>query len=300
MRWTSWAAIAVVGAVGWMAWSFTLGATPPRSNGSEAEAAVSGGLDENGQPPRLLSAFFGLDNKLPFRANLLCLGTSGEDGMPVVLSHTIDPETLQAEDFRVVRRSGAESTPMCATLRPSINAGELRTVLLIGEFGNADNDPPVKVVVVDDLTSDGMVGEQVNFRDAQTQVIPLEAGPSLVWAGIVPEKIWSQSGRGSACPTTTRQVVRATWAGGVRLPNGGEPGDAERKLYRVTVLRPDGSKDEVAPASLADLGDSDNNHLLCLDTTAPATAVAFPAGHLVDPNGDLNPDSQIAITCVRR
>ena len=81
----------------------------------------------------------------------------------------------------------------------------------------------------------------------------------------------------------------------MRLPNGGEPGDAERKLYRVTVMRPDGSKDEVAPAALADLGDSDNNHLLCLDTTAPATAVAFPSGHFVDPNGDLNPDSQIAV-----
>ena len=182
MRWYSWAAIAVVGAIGWMAWSSTLGATPPRSGGSEAEAAVSGGLDENGQPPRLLSAFFGLDNKLPFRANLLCLGASGEDGMPVVLSHTIDPETLQAEDFRVVRRSGAESTPMCATLRPSIDAGELRTVLLIGEFGNADNDPPAKVVVVDDLTSDGTVGEPVNFRGGQMHVTPLEAGPSLVWA----------------------------------------------------------------------------------------------------------------------
>ena len=295
MRWYSWAAIAAVGAIGWMAWSFFSKATEPRPDGPEAEAAVSAGLDENGQPPRLLSAFFGLDNKLPLVANLLCLDASREDGMPVVLSHTIDPETLQAEDFRVVRRSGAESTPMCATLRPSIDAGELRTVLLIGEFGNADNDPPAKVVVVDDLISDGTVGEPVNFRGGQMHVTPLEAGPSLVWAGVVPEAVWSQSDRGSACPTNTQQVVRATWAGGVRLPNGGEPGDAERKLYRITVMRPDGSKDEVAPASLADLGDSDNNHLLCLDTTAPATAVAFPAGHFVDPNGDLNPDSQIAV-----
>ena len=264
-------------------------------SGKTDSAADSVGLDISGQPPRLLSAFFGLDNGLPFGANRLCLGASGKDGMPVVLSHTIDPETLQAEDFRIVRRSGAESTPMCVTLRPSNDAGELRTVLLIGEFGDADKDPPTKVVVVDDLISDGKVGEKVNFRSAQTQVIPLDAGPMLVWAGIVPENIWSQSGRGSACPTSTQQVVRATWAGGIRLPNGGEPGDAERALYRVTVTHPDGSKEEVAPASLADLGDNDNNHLLCLDTTVPATAVAFPAGHLVDPNGDLNPDSQIAV-----
>ena len=47
--------------------------------------------------------------------------------------------------------------------------------------------------------------------------------------------------------------------------------------------------------ALADLGDADNNHFLCLDTTTPATAVAFPAGHLVDPNGDLNADSKVMV-----
>lgn len=46
-------------------------------------------------------------------------------------------------------------------------------------------------------------------------------------------------------------------------------------------------------AALADLGDADNNHLLCLDTTTPATGVTFPAGHLVDPKGDLNADSKV-------
>jgi hypothetical protein len=51
----------------------------------------------------------------------------------------------------------------------------------------------------------------------------------------------------------------------------------------------------VNPAALAELGDGDNNHFLCLDTTTPATAVAFPAGHLVDPNGDLNADSKVMV-----
>ena len=48
-------------------------------------------------------------------------------------------------------------------------------------------------------------------------------------------------------------------------------------------------------AALADLNDADNNHFLCLDTTAPATTVTFPAGHLVDPNGDLNTDSKVMV-----
>ncbi len=251
-------------------------------------------------PARLLSAFYGLDNGLGAGINRICPGASGQDGMPVVLSHTIDPETLQREDFRVFTRSGAERTPLCVTLAPARDPGELRTVLLIGELGDAANDPPVKVLVVDDLLSDGRTGRPVSFRGTETHVIPLEAGPTLVLAEVVPEDEWSVSGRGSACPAGARQVVRVTWAGGVRLPNGDDPGDVERVLYRVTVKRPDGMRDETAPAALAELGDNDNNHLLCLGTADPAVSVAFPAGHLVDPNRDLNPDTQVAVTTIAR
>lgn len=72
--------------------------------------AVPATLDASGQPVRLVSAFFGLDNGLAFRINLLCLGGSGKDGMPVVLSHAVDEDTLQPEAFRVLTRSGAERT----------------------------------------------------------------------------------------------------------------------------------------------------------------------------------------------
>jgi hypothetical protein len=245
------------------------------------------------QPPGLLSAFFGLDNGLPFRANLLCLGASGQDGMPIVLSHTIDADTLQPEDFQVVTRSGAKRTPHCVTLRPAQDPGELRTVLLIGEFGDAPNDPPVLVHVVDDLLSDGT--PFVNFRGTRTDVIPLDAGPFIVLAERVPMGEWASETRGTKCPEGIQQVVRATWAGGVRLPNRDEPGDAERRLYRVTVERGDGSIDDIIPAALADLGDGDNNHLLCLDTTDAAVSIGFPAGHLIDPNRDLNPATHIVV-----
>lgn len=252
-----------------------------------APAPVAQAADD--QAARPLSAFFGLDNDLPFGANVLCLGAWGKDGMPVVLSHTVDAETLQPEDFRVVTRSGAERTPNCVTLRPAGDAGELRTVLLIGELGDAADDPPVRVLVVGDLFSDGVRGGPVNFRGTQTHVTPLDAGPFLVVAEVV-----TGDGR-SDCPDGIQQVVRVTWAGGVRRPDGEDAGDAERALYRVTVQRADGSRDEVVPAALADLGDRDNNHLLCLDTSAPAVSVSFPAGHLVDPNQDLNPDTRVVV-----
>ena len=70
---------------------------------------------------------------------------------------------------------------------------------------------------------------------------------------------------------------------------------AQRTLYKVSLTAADGSSYQVSPAALADLGDADNNHFLCLDTTTPATAVAFPAGHLVDPNGDLNTESKVMV-----
>ena len=263
-------------------------------------APVHAALDAIGQPARLLSAFFGLDNGLAFGANRICLGASGQDGMPIVLSHTIDSETLQPEDFRVFTRSGAERTPFCVTLRPATDTGEHRTVLLIGEFGDAANDPPMKVLVVDDLLSDGMTGDPVNFRGTETHVTPLDAGPALVLAEVMPKDEWSIKTRGTTCPANIQQIVRVTWAGGVRLPNGDELGDEERGLYRVTVERRDGSNNEIVPVALADLEDRDNNHLLCLDTSDPVVSVSVPAGHLVDPNRDLNPDTLIAVTQDRR
>ena len=247
------------------------------------------------QSARLLSAFFGLDNKMPFAVNLVCIGAWDKDGMPVVFSHTVNPDSLQAEDFRVVRQSGATNTPKCVTLGPAGDVDENRTVLMIGEFGNADDDPPVKVLIVDDVLSDVTDSPQVNFRDTEVSVIPLDAGPEIILAAAVPKDIWSLSGRGTSCPTATEQVVRVTWTGGVRLPNRDELGEAQRKLYKVSLTAADGSRYEVSPAALAELGDGDNNHFLCLDTTTPATAVAFPAGHLVDPNGDLNAESKVMV-----
>ena len=236
---------------------------------------------------------FGLDNDLPFIANAFCFGASGLDGMPVVLSHTVDPDALEPAQFQIITRSGDTRTPKCITLRPAYDSGERRTLLLIGEFGDAPDDPPVLVQIVGDLFSDGI--PSVNFKGTETEVTPLDAGPSMVLAEIVPESEWGHGRRGTACPEGMQQIVRVTWNGGVKLPNGNEPGDAERELYRVQVQRTDGSVGEVYPVALAELGDGDNNHFLCLNTSDPAIAVSFPAGHLVDPNGDLNPATHMKI-----
>lgn len=249
---------------------------------------------------QLLSAFFGLDNGLPMQAHLgICLGAGRADGMPVIFDREIDVQTLQAGDFRVLTRSGRVGKITCVTLFPAIDDGELRTALLVGEFGSAQNDPPVSVEIVGNLYS---ASRSVNYKSAKVSVTPLEAGPALVLAQAVPPAQWQLGkkagigrGAGSGCPNPTLQMVRAVWAGGVVKANGDEAGDAERLLYRVLLEKNDGSFQSVVPFALADLGDGDNNHLLCLDVAGTPRKVSFPAGHLIDPRGDLNPATEISV-----
>lgn len=66
-------------------------------------------------------------------------------------------------------------------------------------------------------------------------------------------------------------------------------------LYEVTVAGLEGKTRKVKPMALADLGDGDNNHSLCLDVADPAVSIRFPAGHLTDPRNDLNADTVIAV-----
>ncbi|NKC34340.1 hypothetical protein [Falsiroseomonas selenitidurans] len=254
--------------------------------------------ENGGVSADLLSAFFGLDNGLPLLSRLICQGAPGRDGMPVIFSTEIDHRTMQAGDFRVTTASGATGRLHCVTLLPATDAGELRTVLLVGELGDAETDPPVSVEIVGHLHS---IDGQLDFRGARIDVTPLASGPSLVMAEVADAAakdlgLGRRRTDGDECPTDgIVQAVRVVWAGGVVLANGNEPGAAVRDLYRVTVRGADGTERQITPAALADLGDGDNNHLLCLDTGDRPVSVSFPAGVLVDPNGDLNPATLVAV-----
>jgi len=250
-----------------------------------------------GQSAELLSAFFGLDT-MPRLSNRICRGTAGLGGMPVIFSTEIDHTTLQAGDLRVTTMSGDTGEVACVSFLPATDAGELRTVLLMGEFGNADGDAPATVEIAGHIHS---IEGILDFRGASVDVTPLASGPTLVLAerfdpDLPDVGLGLRRTRGNACPAeATLQAVRVVWAGGVTLPNGNEPGEAERDLYRVTVRADDGSTREITPVALADLGDGDNNHLLCLDTADTPLSVAFPAHVLTDPNDDLNPATFINI-----
>ena len=275
----------------------------PTADSSPADTTVTrvtASRDSQGRPAALLSAFYGLDDALPKAANKgIGEGAGGADGMPVIFSHEIDPSSMQAGDFRVTTASGKIGKIIWATLAPADDKGELRTVLLAGHYGSID-EQPAKVEVVGNILS---VDGSLNFKGAGIDVTPLEEGPTMVWAEIVPKDEWDIGkeatplpwGGSSGAPTGTKQVVRVTWAGGVTKPGGKEVGDLERLKYTVTLLQEDGREVEAIPFALADLGDGDNNHELCLDVTGIPLSVYFPAGYLTDPRDDLNPESTIPV-----
>lgn len=246
------------------------------------------------EDPSLLSAFFGLDDsrQIAVRTALVCQGISGRDGMPVIFSHEVDPDTLDPEDFQVTRASGETGTVGCVTLRPADDVGELRTALIVGSYGSPE-DPPVSVEIVGDVMSlDG----SLNFAGTMAPAIPLGDGPTIILAEEVPPNYWSLGSEGDCPRPGLRGIVRAVWVGGITKPGGDEIDQTEMAQYRVSLLQPDGTVLEVAPMAVGDLGDNDNNHELCLDVDGTPLSVSFPAGLLTDPNEDLNPATSISVS----
>lgn len=260
-----------------------------------APAALSQGTTDQGT---ILSAFFGLDEsrRIQLRTFVTCRGFSGRDGMPVIFSKELDESTLDPKHFRITTASGKVGNVGCVTLRPADEEGEKRTVLVIGEYGSKI-DQPVTVEIVGDLMS---IDRRTSFKGARADVIPLEAGPTLILSEIVPRERW-RLGTSGNCPIEgVKSVVRVTWTGGVRKPGGAEIDDKERQLYRVTFRKVDGGTAIVTPIAVADLNDNDNNHELCLGADGEPVSVFFPARGLVDPNDDLNPDTEVKISAAGR
>jgi len=243
---------------------------------------------------KILTAFFGLDNGLTRRANLIYRKAKGKDGMPLVFSHELDPKTLNGADFAVTTKSGNVYIVEAASFLPANEEFELRTVLLIGEYGNYPDNQPVSVEIVGDL----MARAGQNFKGQKVKVIPLEEGPVLSYAEYFTfdkKYPYIAKGKGCDCPKEeTKMVVKVVWAGGVRATNGNELGENELKDFIVTLVN--GSDTiKVSPFKLADLGDSENNIDLCLKQSGTPILVEAKENIAIDPNNDKNPKTQIKV-----
>lgn len=240
----------------------------------------------------IVSAFFGLDNALPFQINFLCPGAVGMDGMPVNFKYPIDAASLSETDFEVLDSLGNTHTPMCAVLAPANEIGENRTVLLIGEFGNADSNRPKEVRVIGDLftldqsAEESACSQVLNLIGASTNnVIALANGPSLFFA----QKI---EGSISECASQTIQV---TWDGGV-VPYIST--DNETDLYQYYRGYTDSSGILVphVPNSILDINDNDNYHQLCFATNEKIVKISMEANKVEDPNQDPNKYNEIDVS----
>lgn len=228
------------------------------------------------EPPRMVSAFFGLDNELPRRRPR---STPGRDGMPVTFSRRVE-EPIEPAAFTIVTRSGARHQPAVATTRPANDAAKRHTVLLIGELGDEPDDPPVKVEVTGHLTLAG----GADAHGLSVAVTPLADGPSLVLAYVAnPGKIAGKH------PPGTKQIIVVVWAGGVR-PMPGVKHENHRRGYSVATK--DG---DVVPIDVGDLGDRDNYEHLYLDTEAKPLRVTMKSGILMDPRDDPNPATSVEV-----
>lgn len=243
---------------------------------------------------KILTAFFGLDNGLTFRARAIYRKAQGKDGMPLVFSHELDPKTLQGADFAVTTKNGTVHIVEAASFLPANEEFELRTVLLIGEYGNYPNNPPVSVEIVGDL----MARTGQNFKGQTIKVIPLEEGPVLSYAEyftIDKKYPYIEKGKGCDCPKEeTKMVVKAVWSGGVRAVNGKELGDNEKDNFVVTMVNGSDTV-KVTPFKLADLGDSENNIDLCLKQSGIPISVEVRENIAIDPRDDKNPKTKVKV-----
>jgi hypothetical protein len=243
---------------------------------------------------KILTVFFGLDNALPATSRVLYRKAPGKDGMPIVFSLEVDPETLDAADFQVTTENGSSFEVEAVTLLPAEEEYELRTALLIGEYGNYPDNPPVSLEIVGDLMS----RTGVNFKGQTKEIIPLPEGPILSYAEyftLDDDYPYVAKGAGCDCPKeTTQVVVKAVWAGGVRALNGEELGDNERDAFEILLVQ-GADTVTVTPFQLADLSDNDNNIDLCLAESGTPISLSVNENTAIDPRDDPNPQTEIKV-----
>ena len=173
------------------------------------------------EPARMVSAFFGLDNALPQIARLICFSAPGQDGMPVTFSRRVIGD-ISPKSFSIKTQKGVIHHPICATLKPANASAKRHTVLLIGEFGHAAEDPPESLEITGDLMLEG----RANARGLSQKVTPLSEGPTLALALLFEAGVID-----SDCPPATRRIVSVVWTGGVK------PGPGFDATHHLTGYR---------------------------------------------------------------
>ncbi len=244
----------------------------------------------NTRKATLISAFFGLDNGMPQKSMGIWSKAPGKDGMPLVFSHEIDPASLKPNVFQITTQNGDKLNVAFVTFKPAIEEFELRTILLIGEFGNSPENEPKEVEIIGDLkTRDGQ-----NLKGQKIE----EMGPFISYAEyflLDKDYPFREKGVGCDCPKTeTISVIRTVWAGGVRADNGKELGEKELSSFSITLIQ-NSDTFIVHPFHIADIDDNDNNIDLCIKETGIPILVEAKENIAIDPRGDKNSNTKMKV-----
>jgi hypothetical protein len=246
--------------------------------------------------PEFLSAFWGLDDGIQIQG---APTATALDGMPITFSWLIDPESIDPSDFKVTLSDGSVIVPTAATLRPANESNETQTILLLGDFGDADlGVTPVRVKLVGELigTPPGSMRSKPFSRLVSPFIRNLSAGPYIVDAWPVPSRLLANDANASTVGSTS---IRVVWAGGITdYPTGNEVGDDVTRAYRLTYVYR-GKTVTLAPLDLGDLNDGDNMHDLsfpAIPLGARLRSISLPRRLVEDPNGDPNPAQRFKIS----
>lgn len=193
-----------------------------------------------------------------------------EDELLLVFSGRVDPATLQAVDFIVVRDDGSRIFPARALLSPADERDEHRSVLLQGDFG--DGAARALQVVGALFTVDGVALESVDGE------LGAQGEPDIL---VAVEVLEPQEGR---CEGASG-VVRTYWSDRLGTLGAGSRERFTVELAEGSPVHPNGLDDHGAQSGVGEGPEDDNVLDLCLDTDADIKAVRVDAAAVVDAGG---------------
>lgn len=213
-----------------------------------------------------------------------------EDRIVLLFARELDPLTIDARSFGVLRADGHRVRPMRVFLAPADEGDENRSLTLTGNFGSA-GAPPVAIHVLGELYAES--GETLRGLDAEITPPEQPDRPLSV------ERLTSTPGR---CPTS-RQVVRTYWTDTLTHVGDADLAGIELRLADGRMLTPTDFDDQAQregdaacePLS-ACLGPVDDNVLdLCVDADAAVVHVRFAAGLFEDEGGHGNAAADLVV-----
>lgn len=218
------------------------------------------------------------------------LDETQQDRIVLLFARDLDPLTIDARSFGVLRADGHRVRPVRVFLAPADEGDENRSLTLTGNFGGV-GAPPVAIHVLGELYAE--TGEPLRGLDAD--ITPPEQPDRPLTA----ERLTITPAR---CPTS-RQVVRTYWTDTLTHVGAADLAGIELRLADGRTLAPTDFDDQAAREGdaaceplAACLQPVDDNVLdLCVDAEVAVVHVRFAAGLFEDEGGHASAAADLVV-----